>query len=537
MGKFLQIVFLLPAAALLAGCPVLNPFLTPPESAFEGTPVRGEAPLTVLFSDMSEAGTTNITEWQWDFGDGTTSTLRNPSHIYTLPGSYSVSLTVTTSVGTDTSVRRDYIQAVASPVADFTATPVEGGTPLAVSFTDTSEPGSAPITAWEWNFGDRSPLGTTQHPAHTYTAPGQYTVSLKVTTAAGTDTETKVRLVNVSGAPIADFSASYTPGVAPLSVTFRDESEVGTATIIGRTWDFGDGNQSNEINPAHTYSAAGSYTVSLAIQTTAGSDQEVKVGFIIVEQGPTAAFTGEPVTGPAPLTVIFTDQSLPGSRPIIGHLWNFGDGGLLSTLANPARTYTAPGTYSVSLRVTTAAGPNTLVMPDYITVTAPDAKATDGDGPTEFESALATDGSGGSWVVVEDESGTYLVRFDETGAPLWRRALDVSLFFGPRALFAPGDGTVCITGVRDFATWLARFDGDGLALWETGIDDGLDIVESGLDGTEPARLLLERTEGEADGRGGLLHQSRWNLSGVMDGGPVATWSASREGRKTITIRE
>lgn len=527
MGKFLQIVFLLPAVTLLAGCPVLNPFLTPPESAFEGAPVQGEAPLTVLFSDLSEAGTTNITEWQWDFGDGTTSTLRNPSHIYAQPGSYTVSLTVTTSVGTDTSVRRDYVQAVASPVADFTAVPVEGGTPLAVSFTDTSEPGSAPITAWEWNFGDRSPLGTTQHPAHTYTAPGQYTVSLKVTTTAGTDTETKVRLVNVSGAPIADFSASYTPGVAPLSVTFRDESEVGTATIIGRTWDFGDGNQSNEINPAHTYSAAGSYTVSLAIQTTAGSDQEVKVGFITVEQGPVAAFTGEPVTGPAPLTVIFTDQSLPGSQPIIGHLWNFGDGGLLSTLANPARTYTAPGTYTVSLRVTTAAGPNTLVMPDYITVTAADAKTTsvEGVGPTESVSAQAADGSGGSWALVVEEGGTDLVRFDETGAPLWRQAIDGSLNFGPRALFAPGDGSVCITGVRTGATWLARYDGDGQATWEVGIDDGLDIVESGFAWAEPDGVLLERMAEGFDGQGGLVRQSRWNLYRVMNGEPMPVLSA------------
>lgn len=516
MGKFLQIVFLLPAVALLAGCPVVNPFLTPPESAFEGTPVRGAAPLTVLFSDRSEAGTTNITEWQWDFGDGTTSTLRNPSHIYALPGSYTVSLTVTTSVGTDTSVRADYVQVVALPVADFTATPVEGGTPLAVSFTDTSEAGSAPITAWEWNFGDRSPLGTTQHPAHTYTAPGQYTVSLKITTSAGTDTETKVRLVNVSGAPIADFSASYTPGVAPLSVTFRDESEVGTATIIGRTWDFGDGNQSNEINPAHIYSAAGTYTVSLAIQTTAGSDQEVKAGFITVEQGPTAAFTGAPVTGAAPLTVIFTDQSLPGSRPITGYLWNFGDGGLLSTLANPARTYTVPGTYTVSLRVTTAAGANTLVMPDYITVTAPDAKTTEGDAPADGLLAQTTDGNDGSWAVVVEAGGTYLVRFDGTDGALWSQILDGTVTFGPRALFAPGDGTICITGVRDGATWLARYDDDGLTIWEAGIDDGLDIVESGLDGAEPDGLLLERAEEESHGQGGGLHSSRWSLSGEME---------------------
>lgn len=369
MRKLLQYIGLWATSVLLAGCPLLNQFLDAPESAFEGAPASGEAPLTVLFADLSEAGSTNITAWQWDFGDGLTSVLRNPSHIYAVPGSYTVSLTVTSSVGTHTALRRDYIKVVEKPVADFTAAPVMGGAPLTVSFADTSSPGSSPIAAWEWNFGDRTPISTEQNPNHVYTAPGLYTVSLTVTTEAGSDKETKVQFINVAGAPVADFRSDFSPGVAPLAVDFTDTSATGTATLLSWAWDFGDGGMSAEQNPSHTYEVAGVYTVSLTIVTNAGEDQEIKTRYIAVDQKPVAAFTGIPLTGPAPLSVAFTDASASGTQAITRRQWDFGDGGLLSTLVNPVRVYSAPGKYGVSLRVTTPAGTDTLLKPDYIIVT------------------------------------------------------------------------------------------------------------------------------------------------------------------------
>lgn len=369
MRKSFQYMGLLASVLLLGGCPLLNQFLDAPESSFEGVPTSGEAPLTVLFSDLSEAGSVNITEWQWDFGDGSTSMLRNPSHIYAAPGSYTVSLTVTTSVGTHTALRRDYIQVVEKPNANFTAFPVSGGAPLTVSFADTSSPGSAPITAWEWNFGDRSPIGTEQNPNHVYTAPGLYTVTLTVTTAAGTDKETKVQFVNVAGAPVADFTSDFSPGVAPLTVKFTDNSATGSATVLSRAWEFGDGGLSAEQNPSHTYTASGVYSVSLTVETTAGTDKVTKAQYITVEQGPDAAFSGAPLSGPAPLSVLFTDESTPGTQAITRRQWDFGDGGLLSTLTNPTRVYTEPGKYDVSLRVTTPAGTDSLLKPAYVIVT------------------------------------------------------------------------------------------------------------------------------------------------------------------------
>ncbi len=352
----------------LCGCPLLNSFLEMPESAFEASPTSGGAPLTVLFVDASVAGTTNISEWQWDFGDGSTSTSRNPSHIYEAPGSYTVSLTVTTTVGTHTALRQNYVNVVQPPTADFTAMPVLGTAPLSVVFSDTSDPGSSAITSWQWNFGDRTPTSGVQSPTHIYTAPGLYTVSLSVTTDVGTDVKKSVQLVNVSGSPVADFSTTFTPGTAPLTVMFTDKSDAGTAAVTGWAWDFGDGGMSMDQNPTYTYLTPGVYTVSLTIMSEVGEDMVVKEKAIRVEEGPAAAFAGEPVMGSAPLTVTFSDTSKPGSSAISNWLWDFGDGGLLSTRQNPTRVYTVPGVYTVSLKVTTPVGTNILKEEDYITV-------------------------------------------------------------------------------------------------------------------------------------------------------------------------
>jgi formylglycine-generating enzyme required for sulfatase activity len=149
--------------------------------------------LATQFSDFSMPGTASITAWSWNFGDGGASTQPNPGHTYTVSGVYTVSLTVTSSVGADTETKADCItvDAVPSgPTADFSATSRTGAAPLPVQFTDASAAGSAAVTSWSWNFGDGG-TSTQQNPSYNYVNPGTYDVSLAVTTSVGSDTETK----------------------------------------------------------------------------------------------------------------------------------------------------------------------------------------------------------------------------------------------------------------------------------------------------------------------------------------------------------
>jgi PKD repeat protein len=349
-----------------------------PTAAFTGTPRSGLKPLTVQFTDQSIPGTSSITSRAWSFGDGGTSTAQNPSHTYSDAGSYSVSLTVTTADGTDVEDKPGYI-IVSDPVlptAAFSGSPLTGIRPLAVQFTDQSTPGSFPITSWSWSFGDGG-TSTSQNPSHTYSVAGSYAVTLTITTSAGSDSDTKAGYVVVSDPvlPTAGFSGSPRSGSIPLAVQFTDQSSAGTYPISSRSWSFGDGGTSTAQNPSHTYNSAGSFTVSLTVTTSAGSDSETKSAYIVTTQLPTAAFEGTPRSGDRPLTVQFSDLSAEGTSPITSWSWSFGDGAT-STSQNPSHTYAAAGTYTVALTVTTADGSDTATKPGYIAVSEPPAPPT-----------------------------------------------------------------------------------------------------------------------------------------------------------------
>ncbi|MBM4432133.1 MAG: PKD domain-containing protein, partial [Chloroflexi bacterium] len=154
-----------------------------PVITMTATPTSCCVPLTVDFNGTVSGGTAPHT-YNWDFGDGYTSTLQNPTHVYSTAGAYSVTLTVTDSAGcSDTLVRPDYVTAHQAAAA-FHMNRNEGCVPLSVDFSDDSTAFPGTISAWLWSFGDSS-TSTAQNPSHTYTAPGVYQVTLTVTDSHG----------------------------------------------------------------------------------------------------------------------------------------------------------------------------------------------------------------------------------------------------------------------------------------------------------------------------------------------------------------
>ena len=312
-----------------------------PTAAFSASPTSGKAPMKVQFTDKS---TGTPTSWFWNFGDGSKSFLQNPTHKYSKAGVYTVSLTVKNAIGSSTVTKTGYIKVVAKPVAAFSASPTSGKYPLKVKFTDKS---TGTPTKWIWNFGDGS-KSFLQNPTHKYSKAGKYTVTLKVTNAAGINTATKSKYITVTEKPVAAFSASPTSGKYPLNVKFTDKS---TGTPTKWKWDFGDGSKSFLQNPTHKYSKAGKYTVTLKVTNAAGINTATKSKYITVtgtSQAPTADFWGWPLSGKAPLKVTFTETS-KGSPT--SWKWDFGDG-KYSTEKSPTHTYSAAGTYTVKLIAT-----------------------------------------------------------------------------------------------------------------------------------------------------------------------------------------
>ena len=159
----------------------------------------------------------------------------------------------------------------------------------------------------------------------------------------------------------ADFTANATQGGAPFTIGFIDST---SGQADGWTWDFGDGETSDEQNPVHTYDSDGSYTVTLTVYNPVQRDAQRKTDLISVGSVPVPGFTQSPESGPAPLAVQFTDES--SGTPIAWH-WNFGDGET-SDEQNPDHVYQQPGIYPVNLTVANTFGNASLEKQDLITV-------------------------------------------------------------------------------------------------------------------------------------------------------------------------
>src|SRR5690606_13013563 len=142
-------------------------------------PATGPPPLNVQFTDTSTDADGTIVARQWNFGDGQSSTLANPSHIYNLPGQYVVTLTVTDNHALTDQFQRT-VTVLAPPVADFNFNPSGGPAPLVVQFTDASSDSDGVVVSRLWDFGNGQ-TSTALNPATTFVTPGTYNVSLTVT--------------------------------------------------------------------------------------------------------------------------------------------------------------------------------------------------------------------------------------------------------------------------------------------------------------------------------------------------------------------
>src|SRR5690606_10307152 len=209
---------------------------------------------------------------------------------------------------------------------------------LDVQFTDTSS--GQDINAWTWDFGD----GTTsdeQNPAHTYQTAGTFNVTLTVANEAGPATVSK-DVVTTAPVPNAPTSA-FTFAAQDLTVQFTDMS-TGDGISAWR-WEFGDGSESTDRNPSHTYAEAGTFRVRLTVTNPGGEDRS----------GQDVTVTAPPPTPPVSnftftvnnLDVSFTDAS---AGVVESRQWDFGDG-TTSVEANPTHSYAQAGTYPVTLTV------------------------------------------------------------------------------------------------------------------------------------------------------------------------------------------
>lgn len=330
---------------------------TSPTAAFSASATIACAPSVIRFTDLSVPQGNPITEWLWDFGDGTTSTAQNPSKTYTDPGFYNVSLRVTSSTGCVAARSLGTpIRITGGVTPDFTFnTPATCRPPFNISFSDqTSGPGTL---TYQWNLGNGN-TSTQKDPVTSYAAAGTYTVTLTATSQYGCNNSIQ-KNITINGTA-TDFTA---PANACLnaSVSFSN-----SATPVSSIWYFGDGSNSEDINASHTYTAPGTYNVKLVNTYTECKDSITKA--LVIEDKPVVNFIATGTTScKAPLTVNFTNASPTATA----WQWDFGDGST-STDPNPSHTYNSYGDYDVTLTITNRNGcTNTTTKTAFVRIVQP----------------------------------------------------------------------------------------------------------------------------------------------------------------------
>jgi gliding motility-associated-like protein len=349
-----------------------------PTVNFTSPVTDGCSPLAINFSSTST--TAPGSTYQWNFGNGSSASIQNPTYTYGDQGLYDVELIVTAPGGcSDSLTIADYIDVLSGIVADFSNSQNCAG--LATGFTDLSSSSTGATTSWNWNFGNGN-SSTLSDPVYVYLDAGTFNVSLIVSTDQGCS-DTIVKPVVIEDKPIVNFAALPAAGCSPLSVTFDDLS----TTPLGSTylWDFGNGDTSSLQNPTEVYVSTANYSVLLQVTTPYGCvDSLLLVDAITMEEHPTAAYLVSNDTAAVPQAQIdFMNESVLSTSVS----WSFGDG-TYSNEEDPIHIFADTGIYEVCLTAVSQYGcTDTLCENVYILATnnvaIPGAFTPNGDGAND----------------------------------------------------------------------------------------------------------------------------------------------------------
>ena len=351
-------------------------------------------PLNAKFTETSSDTDGFITQWDWNFGDGSTfsttdSTLKNPTHTYLFPGTYRVSLTVTDDGlpdGTNKKTATTSIQFTVAPppanqppVALFTVDTNNVFAPVVINFTDASTDADGRIVSWLWEFETgRSVFYNAQTyqktVSYTFNKSGTYPVKLTVRDDGNLSSTYILDIVIKNNAPIAILSASPNPVLSQSSVSFfGNNSYDSDGSITKYAWDFGDGTiiAQGTTSESHIYSKPGSYRASLTVTDNIGDSSTANLIITVTNRNPVARITYTSLNVKAPGSLTFNgDTSFDPDGIIASYNWTVSNG-LSATTPNATFAFTAEGSYVVTLLVTDDSG-GTNSTSVTVSVTPPD---------------------------------------------------------------------------------------------------------------------------------------------------------------------
>ncbi len=306
----------------------------------------------LLFTNTTAGDFGDIISWTWDFGDGGSSTEKDPTYAFATAGTHNVKLTASIPGCTaETTISVDVSE---GPVVAYSF----DNDCFNNSITFTNNTTGADITGYTWDFGDGA-TSNLVNPTHTFASAGDYTIMLTVDNTLGCSV-TNTQTVTVHALPEVAFINEL--ACSNGGTQFFDQTTVAGANVTAWAWDFGDGNISTEKDPIHTYEGDGPFLVSLTATSNFGcvATLEKTVDVIV---GPTVDFDINQVClGEA---TQFEDLSETSDGTAITS-WFWEIDGQVFTEQNPEATFSAPGTYTASLTVTSATFCTATITKDVV---------------------------------------------------------------------------------------------------------------------------------------------------------------------------
>ncbi|MCF8257068.1 MAG: PKD domain-containing protein [Flavobacteriales bacterium] len=333
------------------------------------------------FTDLSAIASGTVTGWDWDFGDGNTSTAQHPQHTYAAFGTYNVTLTVTSDLGcTDITAVNAMVHEL--PVPSFA--PINACHAANFPFANTSTIGAGSIAGWAWDFGDGG-TSAAQNPTHTYPAFGTYDVQLTATSAEGC-IDSISQSITLHDNPQAGFEVPPVCQMEPVQLL--DTSIIGEGSIVAWNWTFAGGGTSAVQNPTHAFLTSSNVNVTLTVTSDFGCTGTTTRPVTVFPK-PAAAFSAPDVC--LNEETVITDQSTVASGTIDLFEWELSDG-TTETLPDFNHLFVSPGIYDITLMVETDQGCRDTIIQQTEVHQLPDADFTFSDVCLETE-AMFTDGS------------------------------------------------------------------------------------------------------------------------------------------------
>jgi PKD repeat protein len=330
----------------------------PPAAIISG-PTSGLVGETLSFSG---AGSTDddgrIVSYAWDLGDGSTGSGIDVTHSYGAAGSYQVTLTVTDDGGLDDSATQTVqVEEPNLPPTAILSGPTSGLVGETLSFSGVgSDDDDGHIVSYAWDLGDGTTGGGVDV-THSYSAAGSYQVTLTVTDDGGLDdSATQTVQVAEPNLPPTAVIGGPTSGLVGETLSFSGAGSTDDGHIVSYIWDLGDGTTGGGVDVTHSYSAAGSYQVTLTVTDDGGLDDSATQTVQVEEPNlpPTAILSG-PTSGLVGETLSFSGVGSDDDGRIVNYAWDLGDGTTGSGV-DVTHSYSAAGSYTVTLTVTDDSG-------------------------------------------------------------------------------------------------------------------------------------------------------------------------------------